>query len=910
MSVTEPQMDRSDTLRLLKANLSSLRESVVLAVMRRNKLTDEVAKLEHLVADLETKALLSEKINNPMLAMELREDRKPREAELSRLRPLLQAAQLEAETAKLRLPEEEATLTKQIQDLENGIMPTLPSSIIIFAVPQSEPVMLNVSTEAESLFERAAEKTQALTQEALAREEVAPLHFSPSIAPLSALNSDASEPSVSSNGSFFDPPAMPIEMPRILENEVSTEMPVVLSVPTSEEVAPSVSASVVSASVSAMKTPEEMLIELEARLNQVQAQSSPTAKPQESNDALKNFLELDPPPSLQETKPEAELEVKAEDKEEIIENTVAKTSFTPPKREMYVPANMILISTTPGAPISNARKTEEKTEVPEPEMVQEMELESGNITEPSDFPDLESVTAGAAVAAALGVTPPISYSAKREGIEETSIEAKVEETMSVEVPLSEFVEAPDSVQSVTLSPEEAKSEAASTSTPTSSESTLSTSTEPKTVTQTQPSVRPYPKTERVRVAAVGTGGIWRGAHAPAYVDIAQMQLVAICDPDKNAQALAVKHYEGLILKKAAQLKEKGDHAGAALLEQDFAGLQVCDDISEVIENVKPDLVDLCTQPMLHASLSIQALEAGLNVMCEKPLSRSWLESKKLIETVQKTGKLYQHNENWLWDADYYTAKKLIDAGAIGEPIMMYLAQAHGGPEGNPNFWNPDFGGGGALLDNGIHAIGAAWFLCGLGKKPTLVKAAEPFGMSIRMPQRILDGRYQNISVEDDAHILIRFEDTENMAWTTAHVEGSWSHQDSPDTCIFGTTGKIEFKDENGHRYAVVLDAHNREARRIEVSGPTWSHWPSSHYGEILNMVECVRHNTPSICTAEFGADCSAIVGAAYLSEKNGRKAVHINEFKAFAEGIADRYPDDPKAADDALVEALLSAVRK
>ena len=70
MSVTEPQMDRSDTLRLLKANLSSLRESVVLAVMRRNKLTDEVAKLEHLVADLETKALLSEKINNPMLAME------------------------------------------------------------------------------------------------------------------------------------------------------------------------------------------------------------------------------------------------------------------------------------------------------------------------------------------------------------------------------------------------------------------------------------------------------------------------------------------------------------------------------------------------------------------------------------------------------------------------------------------------------------------------------------------------------------------------------------------------------------------------------------------------------------------------------------------------------------------------
>ena len=417
-------------------------------------------------------------------------------------------------------------------------------------------------------------------------------------------------------------------------------------------------------------------------------------------------------------------------------------------------------------------------------------------------------------------------------------------------------------------------------------------------------------TQRVRVAAIGAGNIFRGAHLPTYPEIAQAQLVALCDPDPVAQQAALKRYHELMEAKHAQAKERGDDAAAERIERDRGTIQVCADISEVIEKIKPDLVDICTQPFLHAPLSIQALEAGLNVMCEKPISRSWLESQRLIEAVGRTGKLYQHNENWLWDPDWYTAKKLVDAGAIGEPILMFLATAHGGPEGAAKFWNSDFGGGGALLDNGIHAIGASWYVSGLDQRPTYVKAAQPFGMSIRMPNRILDGRFQKVTVDDDAHILIRFENPNTLEWTTAHVEGSWSHRDSPDTAVIGTTGRIVFVSEESRRYAVVYDAYDRESRRIQVSGPTWQPWPSSFYGEILNMVESVRNGVPSISDAAFGAECSAIVGAAYLSERDNRRAVSVDEFKTFARGFAERYPDDPAAADNALVDALLAAVRK
>ena len=421
---------------------------------------------------------------------------------------------------------------------------------------------------------------------------------------------------------------------------------------------------------------------------------------------------------------------------------------------------------------------------------------------------------------------------------------------------------------------------------------------------------PMDPTQRVRVAAIGTGNIFRGAHLPAYPDIAQAQLVAFCDPDRQAQQAVLKRYHELMDAKLKQAVERGDQETADRVQRDREAVQICSDISEVIEKVKPDLVDICTQPMLHAPLSIQALEAGLHVMCEKPISRSWLESQRLIEAVRRTGKFYQHNENWLWDRDWYTAKKLVDAGAIGEPILMFLATAHGGPEGAGRFWNSDYGGGGALLDNGIHAIGASWYVSGLDKRPTYVKAAQPFGMSIRMPNRILDGRFQKVQVDDDAHILIRFENPETLAWTTAHVEGSWSHRDSPDTVVIGTTGRIVFVSEESRRFAVVMDSYDREARRIEVSGPTWQPWPSSFYGEILNMVESVRNNVPSISDANFGAECSAVVGASYLSERDGRRAVAVDEFKTFARGFSDRYPNDPAAADNALVDALLSAVRK
>src|SRR5579871_139352 len=712
----DPRMQLSEGVRQIREAMVALRESVVTAVKKRNLLQDEVAKQERYLADLQAKADFAEKHDNPNLAKELREERTRREAELKRLQEMLTQAQAEAESAKIRLPEEEARLLQQANNLQAQFARLTGAAV-------ESSASGGFGSEADEMLDRASAKVRDLQREASAREEV--------------------------SAALSGRPGGPLYTPQ--------------SAPPSYE-----------------QSADTMLTALESRLGlATPAQALPPA----TETPPKTYLELDDTPIAAQTAP-------------VQPAPTAAVETDPP--------------TENAAPASNMPPTQETTPAPQP---------AAPSAEPRSEGNLQVIVRNKGETSRMEATP------------------------------------------------------------------------------------------RVRVAAIGTGNIFRGAHLPAYPDLPHAQLVAFCDPDKTAQDLVYKRYQSLIEAKVKTAREREDLETVERLESDLENIHICSDIREVIEKVKPDLVDICTQPFLHTPLSIQALEAGINVMCEKPLSRSWLESQRVIEAVKRSGKVYQHNENWLFDPDYYTVKKLVDSGAIGELVMMFLTQAHGGPEGNPKFWNSDFGGGGSLLDNGIHAIGAAWFIAGLEKVPTLVKAAHPYGMSIRMPQRIIEGRFQQVMVDDDAHILIRFEDPKTNAWSTAHVEGSWSEQDSPDTVYIGSTGRIEMLDEDGKRFAIVKDIKGRETRRFRVSGSNWQHWPSSFYGEIQNMVQCLRNNLPSIMTAEFGADCSAIVGASYLSQKDGKRAVQVEEFRQFARDIAARYPNDPTGADNALVDALLAAVR-
>ena len=177
---------------------------------------------------------------------------------------------------------------------------------------------------------------------------------------------------------------------------------------------------------------------------------------------------------------------------------------------------------------------------------------------------------------------------------------------------------------------------------------------------------------RVRVGVIGTGGIFRGAHLPAYPDVEEAKLVALCDISEEALKTAKHRAEKVYLKRAEKAEEEGKKELAERLRGDAEEIKTYTNMEEMLSKEEIELADICTPTKFHAAIAIKALKSGVNVMVEKPMARTYLECLDAIEAVKDSKKLYQHNENWLYDIVWYNIKKFIENGSIGEPQLIFI----------------------------------------------------------------------------------------------------------------------------------------------------------------------------------------------------------------------------------------------
>ncbi len=406
--------------------------------------------------------------------------------------------------------------------------------------------------------------------------------------------------------------------------------------------------------------------------------------------------------------------------------------------------------------------------------------------------------------------------------------------------------------------------------------------------------------DRVRVGIVGTGSIFYGwgggsGHLHAYRNVREAKVVALCDTDpprlRRAEAALKTAYE----EQAIQAEAEGDSDRAADLRNDASELNAYASATEMFGSAGLDLADIITTPKTHAPLSVEALKAGVNVLCQKPMTRHWLECVPVLEAVEESGKLFGCMENMIYESPWYDAKKQVDSGMVGEPLLMFIS--FGVREALPVRWSPEASGGGALIDMGIHAMVTSWFICGFRRQLAWAKAAEPVGIAIRMPERLIQGRLERVAVEDDAHVLFELEDPGSGATTLVHVEASFSGQDRPGVRLIGSNGEMQIGSP-----ITVTDAfgNTREAATqqpitgygiAEGSDPAYS----GFVGAVRGMCRCVQDGTKPVYDAERASEAMALVGAAYLSELREGKRVALDEFKDHALGLKEREGD--RAAD-------------
>jgi predicted dehydrogenase len=202
------------------------------------------------------------------------------------------------------------------------------------------------------------------------------------------------------------------------------------------------------------------------------------------------------------------------------------------------------------------------------------------------------------------------------------------------------------------------------------------------------SSRGAPSPPPIRVAVIGYGLAGSAFHAPLVASTTGLRLTAVVtrDPERRAQVAR-------------------DHPDAQVVES-------TDDLWQRASEL--DLVVVATPNRTHVPLARAALDAGLNVVVDKPFAPTAAEGRQLVEQARKRNLLLTVYQNRRWDGDFLTLGRLIRDGALGEVFRF---------ESRFERWRPTprlvwrersdpAEAGGILYDLGSHLIDQALVLFG------------------------------------------------------------------------------------------------------------------------------------------------------------------------------------------------------
>src|SRR5579883_607554 len=146
----------------------------------------------------------------------------------------------------------------------------------------------------------------------------------------------------------------------------------------------------------------------------------------------------------------------------------------------------------------------------------------------------------------------------------------------------------------------------------------------------------------LRAALIGAGHI-SAQHAPAWVATPDATLVAVCDVDR------------------ARAENRRDQ----LASLGHADVAIYTDVDDLLANTNLDCVDLATRPDTHRGLIERASEAGVHVLCQKPLAASVAEASAMVETCRRASVRFMVNEMWRFLPWFRDLGRLLSEGAIG-----------------------------------------------------------------------------------------------------------------------------------------------------------------------------------------------------------------------------------------------------
>ena len=351
---------------------------------------------------------------------------------------------------------------------------------------------------------------------------------------------------------------------------------------------------------------------------------------------------------------------------------------------------------------------------------------------------------------------------------------------------------------------------------------------------------------KLRVAIIGTGGISH-EHMKGYLSVPEdVEIVGLCDIDEEKVNNYAKKY-------------------------DVDAKCVYTDYRKMLAEVKPDAVSVCTWNAEHKAATIAALEAGANVLCEKPMAMNTQEALEMEAVAEKTGKLLMVGFVRRFGNDAEILTEFIKNGTLGD--LYYAKATYLRRNGWPGGWfgDKEYSGGGPVIDLGVHVMDLVRYLAG-NPKPVSVYAVAYDNLG---PNRAVGGRGAWISsshkkqdykynVEDFASAMIKFD-----TGLTIALEASFNlniKQDVGNIELFGTKGGAAVSPE----VEIFTDIDGRFVN-VTPYGETALSFNGLFEREIVHFVNCAKNGGACRVSPADGVMLMRMIDAIYESAATGHE---------------------------------------
>lgn len=321
---------------------------------------------------------------------------------------------------------------------------------------------------------------------------------------------------------------------------------------------------------------------------------------------------------------------------------------------------------------------------------------------------------------------------------------------------------------------------------------------------------------KIGVGIVGCGDIARIRYIPSLMEYEETEFVGVYDTDPERQEAAAREF----------------------------GIKAYPTYEAFLADDNIQAVIVATYHPSHASLAMQALEAGKHVLTEKPVATSLEDAQALQEVVERARGIFM-----TCPYDSYShvveAKRLIQNGAIGKVSAAHGIFAHQGPLHAPWFFNKEKAGWGVLADLGIYPISLFTSLFGPAKSVN--------GKVTRVYEKRVSETGVEFSAEVEDNIAAVIEWPENLLGT---VQANWCTAVHKNECIwelrvYGSAGVI-FLNMLSEDTPLVVYSPQAEipgAEKITFAGLSQCYRPHLekshvHLDILKSFVKAIKTNTP------------------------------------------------------------------